>query len=100
HAARLSEPQCSAICLPPGGGEGSIADDVYSLGVLLLCLVLGRAPLASLDEGAIIRRKLVMGTYAALAGDERLPPIIGDLVRGILAEDPEHRPTPTLLLDP
>ena len=96
----LFEPPYSAICLPTGRGEGSIADDVYALGVLLLCLVLGRAPLASLDEAAIIRRKLVMGTYAALAGEERLPPIIGDLVRGMLAEDPEHRPTPTLLLDP
>jgi hypothetical protein len=96
----LFEPPYSAICLPAGRGEGSVADDVYALGVLLLCLVLGRAPLASLDEAAIIRRKLVMGTYAALAGEERLPPIIGDLVRGMLAEDPEHRPTPTLLLDP
>ena len=57
-------------------------------------------PLAQLDDSAILRRKLELGTYAALAGDERLPPIIGDLVRGMLAEDPEHRPTPTLLRDP
>jgi len=96
----LFEPPYSAMCLPAGRGEGSVADDVYALGVLLLCLELGRAPLASLDEAAIIRRKLVMGTYAALAGEERLPPSIGDLMRGMLAEDPEHRPTPTLLLDP
>ena len=68
--------------------------------MLLLCLALGRAPLAQLDDVAILRRKLELGTYAALAGDERLPPIIGDLVRGMLAEDPEHRPTPTLLRDP
>ena len=96
----LFEPPYSAMCLPSGRGDGSIADDVYALGVLLLCLALGRAPLAQLDDSAILRRKLELGTYAALAGDERLPPIIGDLVRGMLAEDPEHRPTPTLLLDP
>ena len=96
----LFEPPYSAMCLPAGRGDGSIADDVYALGVLLLCLALGRAPLAQLDDAAILRRKLELGTYAALAGDERLPPIIGDLVRGMLAEDPEHRPTPTLLLDP
>jgi hypothetical protein len=96
----LFEPPYSAMCLPAGRGDGSIADDVYALGVLLLCLALGRVPLAQADDARILRRKLELGTYAALAGDERLPPIVGDLVRGMLAEDPEHRPTPTLLLDP
>lgn len=96
----LFEPPYSAMCLPAGRGEGSIADDVYALGVLLLCLALGAAPLQQADDAAILRRKLEFGSYTALAGDERLPPIIGDLVRGMLAEDPEHRPTPSLLLDP
>ena len=97
----LFEPPYSAMCLPAGRGDGSIADDVYALGVLLLCLALGRTPLAQLDDA--VRSSAAswrLGTYAALAGDERLPPIVGDLVRGMLAEDPEHRPTPTLLLDP
>lgn len=97
----LFEPPYSAMCLPAGRGDGNIADDVYALGVLLLCLALGHVPSGgNLDEPAIINRKLSLGTFTALAGDERLPPIIGDLVRGMLAEDPEHRPTPTLLLDP
>jgi hypothetical protein len=96
----LFEPPYSAMCLPVGRGDGSAADDVYALGVVLLCLALGRVPLAQLDEGAILRRKLELGSFAALAGDERLPPIVADLVRGMLAEDPEHRPPPMLLLDP
>ncbi len=96
----LFEPPYSAMCMPAGRGDGSIADDVYSLGVLMLCLALGHAPLAQLDDAAIVRRKLEVGTYAALLGDVRLPPAIGDLVRGMLAEDPEHRPSPSLLLDP
>lgn len=96
----LFEPPYSAMCLLAGRGDGSIADDVYALGVLLLCLALGNAAVPQLDDTAMLRRKLEQGTYAAIAGDERLPPIIGDLVRGMLAEDPEHRPTPTLLLDP
>jgi hypothetical protein len=94
------EPPYSAMCLPAGRGDGSIADDVYALGVLLVWLALGGIPGEQLDDAAMIRRKLELGTYAALVGDHRLPPIVGDLVRGMLAEDPEHRPTPTLLLDP
>jgi len=96
----LFEPPYSAMCLPAGRGDGSVADDVYALGVVLLCLALGRVPLADLDETAILHRKLELGSFAAMAGEERLPPAIADLVRGMLAEDPEHRPPPALLLDP
>ncbi len=96
----LFEPPYSAACHPAGRGDGSIADDVYALGVLLLTLALGRLPLAELDDTAILRLKLELGSHGALAGDARLPPIIADLLRGMLAEDPEHRPTPTLLMDP
>jgi hypothetical protein len=88
------------MCHPGARGDGSIADDVYALGVLLLIMALGRLPLAGMDEAAILCRKLELGSHAALIGEERLPPVIGDLVRGMLAEDPEHRPTPVLLLDP
>ncbi len=66
----LFEPPYSAMCLPAGRGDGSIADDVYSLGVLLLCLSLGRGAMPQLDDAAILHRKLEQGTYAALAGDE------------------------------
>ena len=88
------------MCLPCGRGEGSIADDVYALGVALIVLALARNPLAGLDEAAVLQRKLALGSYEALTGGDRLPPAISDLVRGMLAEDPEHRPTPALLADP
>lgn len=96
----LFEPPYSAACLPQGRGEGSIADDVYALGVTLLCLAMGRSPLAGMDDRTILRRKLELGSFQALAGEERLPPIISDIVRGMLAEDPEHRPPPAMLADP
>jgi hypothetical protein len=100
HQPTLFEPPYSAMCLPAGRGNGTIADDVYALGVVLVVLALGRLPLEGMDAAAILRRKLSLGSYAALVGDERLPPVINDLVRGMLAEDPEHRPPPVLLADP
>jgi hypothetical protein len=96
----VCEPPYSAMCLPAGRGNGLPADDIYALGVLFLALALGRMPLAGLDQAAVIRRKIDLGSYAALAGDERLPQPIADLARGMLADDPEHRPTAALLLDP
>ncbi len=94
------EPPYMACCLPAGRGEGAIADDVYALGVTLLCLATGRVPLAGLDEAAILRRKLELGSFAALTGEAALPPMISDLLRGMLAEDPDHRPPPAMLLRP
>ncbi len=100
HQPALFEPPYSAMCLPAGRGQGTIADDVYALGVVLVVLALGRAPMEGMDATAILRRKLALGSFAALVGEERLPPVINDLVRGMVAEDPEHRPPPVLLADP
>ena len=94
------EPPYAAMCHPAGRGDGSIGDDVYALGVLLLSLALGRVPLAELDPDDVVRRKLEFGSYAALVGNSRLSPTISDLVRGMLAEEPGHRPDPRLLADP
>ncbi len=96
----LFEPPYSAMCLPAGRGEGTVADDVYALGVLMVVLALGRVPLDRLTPMEIVRRKLEDGSFAAIVGEARLHPAIADLARGMLAEGPEHRPTPSLLLDP
>jgi hypothetical protein len=96
----VAEPPYVAICRPGSRGDGTVADDVYALGVLMLTLALGRAPLAGVDEAEIIRQKLDQGSHAVLLGEQRVGHFVGDLLRGMLAEDPEHRPPPSLLLDP
>jgi hypothetical protein len=100
HQPALFQSPYQAMCHPAGRGDGSIAEDVYSLGVLLLVLSGGRIPLANLDDTALICWKLDLGSFAALARDSAMSGFIADLVRGMLAEDPEHRPPPSLLLDP
>ncbi len=96
----LFEPPYVAVCPPEARGEGSIADDIYALGVTLLVLALGRLPLAGLPDAQIIERKIALGSFAALTEGAVLPSLLVDLLRGMLAEDPEHRPAPSLLLDP
>lgn len=93
------EPPYSAACHPAGRGAGSIADDVYALGALLLALTLGRTAARERDETGLITRKLAQGSFMAMVGDAKPPAFIADLARNMLAEDPEHRPPPVLLLD-
>ena len=94
------EPPYSATCLPAGRGDGTIADDVYALGALLLMLSLGANPVEGIPDEVLLCRKLDEGSYAALVGQHRLPGGIAELIRGMLADEPEHRPSPTLLASP
>jgi hypothetical protein len=99
HQPSVFESPYSAMCHPAGRGDGSIADDVYALGVLLLTLTAGRLPMANMDDTAVIRWKLDMGSFAALTRDIPVSGSLAELVRAMLAEDPDHRPQPDLLLD-
>jgi hypothetical protein len=62
---------------------------------------MGHWPLTGMDPQEILQRSLSAGSFATLtAGYHNLPSFLGDLLRGMLAEDPDHRPSPALLLDP
>jgi hypothetical protein len=100
HQPVVFESPDSAMCHPAGRGDGTIADDIYSLGVLLLTLLGGKVPMPNMDDATIIRWKLDLGSFAALTRDLPVTGSFADLLRGMLAEDPEHRPLPAQLLDP
>jgi hypothetical protein len=100
HQPVVYEPPFSALCHPAGRGEGSIADDIYALGVLLVTLATGRVPMADQDDDTIIRRKLELGSFAVLTAGANIPPYTSDLLRGMLADDPDHRSPARLLMDP
>lgn len=93
------EPPYSAMCHPHGRGEGAIADDVYALAVTMLWCALGGA-VNWPDTPAMTLRKLEHGSLDALCTGRLLSPTLMDLLRVMMADDPDHRPSPTLLQDP
>jgi hypothetical protein len=99
HQPAVFESPYSAMCHPSARGPGTIADDVYALGVLLLTLATGVLPMANMDDTTIIRWKIELGSFAALTRERQVSGFLADLLHGMLAEDPEHRPLPAQLLD-
>ncbi len=81
----------SGMSGPYGRGSGMYADDMYSFGVTLLMLAVGRNPLAGNSDDEIIDKKIKEGSYAALVGLERLPVSLIECLRGLLTDDPEQR---------
>ncbi len=97
---KLYDPPYLAQCHAFGRGQGSMGDDIYALGVTMLVLAIGETQLLAIADDVMIRRKLHQGSFSALVEEAKLPPALSDLLRGMLAEDPEHRPPPLLLTDP
>ena len=100
HQPHWVEPPYASACMPAGRGDGTAADDVYALGALLVMLSLGGNPVAGVPDKAVLQRKLDLGSYAALVGTHRLPTALAELVRGMVADDPDHRPSLELLASP
>ena len=91
----LLEPIESGMAQPSGRGGGNYADDMYAFGASVLMIALGRNPLAGMADAEIIRRKIQIGSYAALVGDERVPMALIECLRGMLTDDVEQRWQPT-----
>ncbi len=81
----------SGMCQPAGRGPGGYADDIYSFGASLALLLQGRNPVSHLDEDAILRRKIVQGSFAVLIGESRMSLQTSEILRGTLCDDPHER---------
>jgi hypothetical protein len=81
----------SGMALPAGRGEGSSLNDLYSLGVTVLTLLIGHVPLAGMTGEQVIQEKLTHGTYNALGGRERISLTMMEVLRGLLDDDPQER---------
>lgn len=85
------EPVESALCMPAGRGDGTLANDIYSFGASLAMILQGRDITAGVADEKVIRHKMVMGSYSALAAEARLPLALVEILRGMLCDDPIER---------
>lgn len=99
HQPVLFEPLSSAVCQPIGRGAGTIACDMFSLGVLILSLVLGRQPLAGLSDDEILQRRFETGSFLAYTDGHPLPSALSTLIAALLSDDPDLRPSPNDLVN-
>ncbi|MEM9684745.1 MAG: serine/threonine protein kinase, partial [Pseudomonadota bacterium] len=74
-----------------GRGAGSIADDLYALGVTACILHTGRNSFAGLSAADVTRQKLALGSYAAFTNTARVAGDLVEVFRGLLNDDPGDR---------
>ncbi|AOX20366.1 protein kinase domain-containing protein [Kozakia baliensis] len=92
------ESLASAVCAPAARGQGSIADDVFSLGVLVLTLCLGELPLSHLSDEAILAQRFEAGTADAYMRGRVIHSGLRSLLQAMLSDDPSQRPAPDDLI--
>jgi hypothetical protein len=80
-----------AMCDPIGRGEGTQANALYALVVTLLFLLLGRNPVANMDDKEVLANKVEFGSYSALVGSFRVPLGLMEALRGLLSDDLKER---------
>jgi eukaryotic-like serine/threonine-protein kinase len=85
----LFETISSSLANPVARGNGTIANDLYALGVLLSVLIIGKNPLFDLSDEAILESKIIYGSFATIVGTFKLPLGLIELLRGLLID--EHR---------
>lgn len=87
----LFEPIARGMASPGGRGAGDVRDDIYSLGVTLVFVMLGHNPVVKLSEDDMFAAKIEHGTYATLCGGTRIPLPLLEPLRGMLSDDTSER---------
>lgn len=92
HQRPAYEPVERALAEPYGRGTGDLACDMYALGVTLMSLFLGReAGAEGQSDLAELEQRIRVGSYWALGGSNELAGSVGDLLRGLMEDNPTKR---------
>ncbi|HEY4134285.1 MAG TPA: hypothetical protein VGO34_03630 [Alphaproteobacteria bacterium] len=81
----------SSMSHPAGRGNGTRGNDIYSLGVTLLYLLLGRNPVPQLSDKELLAAKLAQGSFTTLVARAPIPTAMREPLRGMLQDDPAQR---------
>lgn len=88
----IFEPIDRGLAQPSGRGVGVNADDLYSFGVTLACILRSRDPMKGKSEADIQASKIQNGSYATfLSPDDHFTGSIVELLRGLLIDDRRQR---------
>jgi hypothetical protein len=91
HMPALYEPIERALADPIARGTGTIADDLYSLGVSLAVILRSHDPMQGKSDQEIIEHKVEKGSYITLLSQDRLSGATLELLRGLLYDDAAQR---------
>ncbi len=80
-----------SMASPAGRGIGDLRDDLYSLGVSMVFVLLGFNPMADVEELNLLSMKIERGSYATVCGNSRLPLSMIEVLRGLLNDDEDTR---------
>ncbi|MBR0558863.1 serine/threonine-protein kinase [Neokomagataea anthophila] len=94
HQPIVFEPLSSAVCAPHQRGDGTIACDVFALGVIILMLCTGKVPLEGLSDEEILQRRFERGSAAVYMAGANIPVGLVSLLQAMLSDTPEYRPAP------
>ena len=81
----------SCLSAPGGRGEGLAANDLYSLGVCILSLLIGKYPCNTMTDEEVVAQKLAIGSYTTVAQSYRVSLTIMEVLRGLLSDDVSDR---------
>ncbi len=85
------EPLDAAMCDPAARGEGNIMDDIFSLGVLMLFLAIGKNPVQTMSLDDLINRRIDEGSFNLYAAQFPIPASILEAARGMIVDLEEDR---------
>lgn len=86
----VAETIVNAMCDPAARGDGTAADDIFALGVLILMLAIGRTPAADHDHTQHLLQRMDYGSFETLLGKYAISANLLDALRGMLVDDSVH----------
>ncbi len=85
------EPIERMIAHPLGKGESDEKVDYFALGILVMHTLLGFNPMQHLSREEYIEKCLTNGMYNTIVGNREFSGMTEDLLKGLLADDPDER---------